>query len=185
MPVEEHPTYGKTALIRLGTAAPEFYTMVHMAEIELTVNGERRRLDVDPATPLLLVLRNDLGLRAAKYGCGLEQCGACTVLLGGEAAMSCRLPVGQLAGREVTTLEGLADGDTLHALQQAFIEEQAAQCGYCVPGILMSAAALLAWNEDPDDDAIRRQLSDHLCRCGAQPRILRAIKRAARMRTGA
>ena len=153
-----------------------------MAQIELTVNGERRQVEADPATPLLQILRNDLGLRAAKFGCGLEQCGACTILLGGEATMSCRLPVGQLDGREVTTLEGLADGDTLHALQRAFIEENAAQCGYCVPGILMSAAALLACNDDPDDEAIRHQLADHLCRCGAQPRILRAVRRAARMR---
>jgi nicotinate dehydrogenase subunit A len=156
-----------------------------MARIDLTVNGERRQVETDPATPLLQVLRNDLGLRAAKFGCGLEQCGSCTVLLGGEPAMSCRLPIGELGGREVTTLEGLADGDTLHVLQRAFIEEQAAQCGYCVPGILMSAAALLAWNDDPDDEAIRRQLGDHLCRCGAQPRILRAVKRAARMRAQA
>jgi nicotinate dehydrogenase subunit A len=151
-----------------------------MAEFELTVNGESRRVDVDPATPLLTVLRNDLGLRAAKLGCGLEQCGACTVLLAGESALSCRLPISQLGRREVTTLEGLAEAGILHALQRAFIVERAAQCGYCVPGILVSAAALLAWNPDPDDEAIRRQLADNLCRCGAHPRILAAVRRAAR-----
>ncbi len=151
-----------------------------MADFELTVNGESRRVDVDPATPLLTVLRNDLGLRAAKLGCGLEQCGACTILLAGESALSCRLPISQVGAREVTTLEGLAEPGALHALQRAFIEERAAQCGYCVPGIIVSAAALLAWNPDPDDAAIRRQLADNLCRCGAHPRILAAVRRAAR-----
>ena len=147
--------------------------------VELRVNGELQRLEVDPSTPLLYVLRNDLGLRAAKLGCGLEQCGACSVLVGGEAVLACKFPIGRVDGREVVTLEGLAEGDALHPLQRAFLEEQAAQCAYCVPGIIMAAAALLAWNDDPSDAEIRRALADNLCRCGAQPRMLRAVKRAA------
>ena len=147
--------------------------------VELRVNGELHRLEVDPATPLLYVLRNDLDLRAAKLGCGLEQCGACSVLVGGEAVLACNFPIGRVDGREVLTLEGLAEGDALHPLQRAFLEEQAAQCAYCVPGIIMAAAALLAWNDDPSDAEIRRALAGNLCRCGAQPRMLRAVKRAA------
>jgi nicotinate dehydrogenase subunit A len=153
-------------------------------EIALRVNGAVARLRVDPATPLLFVLRNDLGLSAAKFGCGLEQCGACTVLVGAEAALSCALPVGKVGDREVTTLEGLAPGDALHPLQRAFLEEQAAQCAYCVPGVIMAAAALLAWNDDPSDADIRRALGKNLCRCGAQGRMLRAVKRAAREARG-
>ena len=147
--------------------------------IELRVNGRVERIEVDAATPLLYVLRNDLGLRAAKFGCGLEQCGACTVILGGEAVMSCALPVGRVGEREVLTVEGLAQGDTLHPVQQAFLAESAAQCAYCVPGILMETVALLAWNDAPDEAEIRRALDTHLCRCGAHPRILRAVRRAA------
>ena len=149
------------------------------APIELHVNGRVERVEVDPATPLLYVLRNDLGLRAAKFGCGLEQCGACTVIVGGEAVMSCALAVGRVGEREVLTVEGLADGERLHPVQQAFLDETAAQCAYCVPGILMETVALLAWNAQPSDDDIRRALAGHLCRCGAHPRILRAVKRAA------
>lgn len=148
--------------------------------VELTVNGARRRLEVDPTAPLLAVLRNDLGLRAAKPGCGLEQCGACTVIVGGEARPSCTLPVGRVDGREVLTVEGLVgEGGALHPLQQAFLDEQAAQCAWCVPGVLMAAAALLAWNDDPSDAEIRRALSGNLCRCGAHVRMLRAVRRAA------
>lgn len=146
----------------------------------LRVNGERRAVEVDPATPLLYVLRNDLGLLAAKPGCGLEQCGACTVIVGAEAVHACALPVGRVGDREVRTVEGLGDGEALHPLQRAFLEEQAAQCAYCVPGVLMSAAALLAWNDDPTDADLCRALARNLCRCGAQPRMLRAIRRAAR-----
>ena len=151
-----------------------------MARIALLVNGRRRQVDVDPSTPLLFVLRNDLELTSAKFGCGLEQCGACTVLVGGEASLSCGLPVGRVDGREVITLEGLATNGELHPLQRAFIAENAMQCGYCVPGIIMAAAALLAWSSDPDDAQIRRQLASNLCRCGAHPRMLAAVKRAAR-----
>lgn len=148
--------------------------------IELRVNGEPRTVEVDPATPLLYVLRNDLGLFAAKFGCGIEQCGSCTVIVGGEAVHSCALPVSQVGGREIQTVEGLAHDGELHPLQRAFLEEQAAQCAYCVPGVLMAAAALLAWNEGPSDADVSRALSQNLCRCGAQPRMLRAIRRAAR-----
>ena len=149
------------------------------ASIELRVNGARHRLALDPTTPLLFVLRNDLGLLSPKLGCGVEQCGACTVLVGGEAVQACGLAVGRVAEREVTTLEGLGADGGLHPLQQAFLDEQAAQCAYCVPGILMAAAALLAWNDDPTDAEVRRALAGNLCRCGAHPRMLRAIARAA------
>jgi nicotinate dehydrogenase subunit A len=144
------------------------------------VNGRARRVEVDPSAPLLYVLRNDLGLRAAKFGCGLEQCGACTVIVGGEAVMSCALPVGRVGAREILTVEGLAEGDELHPVQRAFLAENAAQCAWCVPGILMETVALLAWNADPGEDEVRRALGTHLCRCGAHPRILRAVRRAAR-----
>jgi nicotinate dehydrogenase subunit A len=139
---------------------------------------------VDPATPLLYVLRNDLGLKSPKFGCGLEQCGSCKVLVGGEGVLSCSFPVGRVAERDVTTLEGLAEGDRLHPLQQAFMDEQAAQCGYCTPGIVMAATALLAWNSDPTDAQIRGALAEHLCRCGAHNRVVRAIRRAAREMAG-
>jgi nicotinate dehydrogenase subunit A len=148
--------------------------------IQLRVNGRTCRVDADPATPLLVVLRNQLGLRAAKFGCGLEQCGACTVIVGGQAVMSCALPIGRVADREVLTVEGLAEGETLHPVQEAFLAENAAQCAYCVPGILMEVVALLAWNDTPAEADIRRALDPHLCRCGAHPRILRAVRRAAR-----
>jgi len=148
--------------------------------IALRVNGRVERIAVDPTTPLLYVLRNDLGLRAAKFGCGLEQCGACTVIVGGKAVMSCALPIGRVGEREVLTVEGLAEGETLHPVQAAFLAESAAQCAYCVPGILMETVALLAWNDAPEEAEIRRALDTHLCRCGAHPRILRAVRRAAR-----
>lgn len=154
--------------------------MEERASIELRVNGASHRLELDPGVPLLFVLRNDLGLLSPKLGCGVEQCGACTVLVGGAAVQACGLPVGRVGDREVITLEGLAEAGHLHPLQQAFLDEQAAQCAYCVPGVLMAAAALLAWNDDPSDDDVRRALSGNLCRCGAHPRMLRAIARAAR-----
>lgn len=154
--------------------------MEDRASIALRVNGELHRLELDPGVPLLFVLRNDLGLLSPKPGCGVEQCGACTVLVGGAAVQACGLPVGRVGDREVITLEGLGEAGRLHPLQQAFLDEQAAQCAYCVPGILMAAAALLAWNDDPSDDDVRRALSGNLCRCGAHPRMLRAIARAAR-----
>jgi len=153
---------------------------------EIRINGQLRQVESDASTPLLYVLRNELGLTAAKYGCGVEQCGACAVLVGGESVLSCGLPLRAVGEREVVTLEGLAgaageDPDRgWHPIQAAFLAENAAQCAYCVPGIMIATAALLAWNEDPDDAEIRRALAPHLCRCGSHPRILRAVRRAAR-----
>lgn len=149
------------------------------AQVQISVNGRPHRVEATPETPLLYVLRNELRLNAAKYGCGLSRCGACTVHVDGEAVHSCVVTVGELAGREVTTLEGLGDADRLHPLQQAFLDEQAAQCGYCIPGIVMTAAALLKRNPAPSDGEIREALEGKLCRCGSHPRILRAIRRAA------
>jgi nicotinate dehydrogenase subunit A len=148
--------------------------------IALDVNRRLHELDVEPGTALLYVLRNDLGLTAAKFGCGLEQCGACKVIVDGEAVPSCRAPVESFVGRRITTLEGLGTVDTLDPLQRAFIEEQAAQCGYCIPGIIMAARALLDREPDPTDSEIRAALAVHLCRCGTHTRIMKAIKRAAR-----
>ncbi len=151
-----------------------------METIALEVNGQVREVYVDPNTPLLYVLRNDFGLTAAKQGCGLEQCGACTVLADGEAVFSCRTPVDAFRGRRITTLEGVGTPDNLHPLQRAVIEEQAAQCGYCTPGIIVAAKALLDRNPLPSDAEIRQALVKHLCRCGSHSRILKAIRRAAR-----
>jgi nicotinate dehydrogenase subunit A len=147
----------------------------------LTVNGERWDVDVDPATPLLYVLRNDLELNAAKFGCGLGQCGACTVLVDNESVFSCATPVHGLEGKAITTLEGLGTIDKPAPIQQAFIEEQAAQCGYCIPGMMMRAQALLIKDAQPSDRDIRSWLEPHLCRCGTHMRILRAVRRAARI----
>ncbi len=147
----------------------------------LTVNGERWELDVAPTTPLLYVLRNDLKLNAAKFGCGLGQCGACTVLVDDEPVFSCVTPVLHLEGRVITTLEGLGTIDKPAPIQQAFIEEQAAQCGYCIPGMMMRAQALLQKNPHASDVEIRAWLEPNLCRCGTHMRILRAIHRAQEM----
>jgi aerobic-type carbon monoxide dehydrogenase small subunit (CoxS/CutS family) len=147
--------------------------------LRITVNGQGHDVEATPETPLLYVLRNELGLNAAKYGCGLDRCGACTVHLDGEAAHSCVVPVGDVDGRQVTTLEGLAGDGAIHPLQQAFLDENAAQCGYCIPGIIMTAAALLESKPHPTDSEIRSALDGKLCRCGAHGRILRAIRRAA------
>jgi len=147
--------------------------------VGIRVNGKLHDLDIDPETPLLYVLRDDLRLNGAKYGCGLGQCGACTVLIDGRAAFSCLVPVMLLEGKEVTTLEGLGSADHPGLLQQAFIDEQAAQCGYCIPGMIMRAQALLQDRPDATDDDIRRQLQPNLCRCGTHMRIMRAVKRAA------
>ena len=147
--------------------------------VGIRVNGKLHDLDIDPETPLLYVLRDDLRLNGAKYGCGLGQCGACTVLIDGRAAFSCLVPVMLLEGKEVTTLEGLGSADHPGLIQQAFIDEQAAQCGYCIPGMIMRAQALLQDRPDATDDDIRRQLQPNLCRCGTHMRIMRAVKRAA------
>ncbi len=148
--------------------------------IALRVNGERHDVGAAPETPLLYVLRNDLGLLAAKLGCGLEQCGSCTVLVNGEARMSCRLPISALAGAEIVTLEGIGSPAAPHPLQCAFLAENAAQCGYCTAGILIAAKALLDRNPRPSDAEARHALRDNLCRCGSHARVLRAVQRAAR-----
>ena len=149
------------------------------APLTLTVNGQAHHLVVDAAAPLLAVLRNDLGLNGPKYGCGLGECGACTVLVDGVAARACAMPVGGVAGRAVTTLEGLARGGQLHPVQQAFIEAQAAQCGYCLNGMLMATVALLNRLPQPSDAQVRAALSHNLCRCGTHLEILAAVHLAA------
>jgi nicotinate dehydrogenase subunit A len=144
------------------------------------VNGRPCSVQAEADTPLLYVLRNDLGLKGAKFGCGLGQCGACTVLLDGHAVNACDTPLWAVAGKKVTTVEGLADGERLSVLQQAFVDEQAVQCGYCISGMLMSATALLERTPEPTLDEIKAAMDRNLCRCGTQARILRAIQRAAR-----
>lgn len=151
-----------------------------MAKLSLIVNGRRTGVDADPETPLLYVLRNDLGLHAAKFGCGLGQCGACTVLVDGRATLSCITPLKAVGSRSVTTLEGLGSPERPHPLQAAFIEEQAAQCGYCVAGIVMRAKALLDRNPRPTEDQVKAALAGNLCRCGTHVRIVRAVLQAAR-----
>jgi nicotinate dehydrogenase subunit A len=146
----------------------------------LSVNGVEREIAADPATPLLGVLRGALGLTAAHFGCGANQCGACYVLIDGHALASCDTPLWAAAGKEVTTLEGLGSPDKPHPLQRAFIAEQAMQCGYCIPGIIVSAAALLRRNPDPSEAQVREALDRNLCRCGAHNRIVRAVLRAAK-----
>jgi nicotinate dehydrogenase subunit A len=153
--------------------------------IRLTVNGTEHALAVPPDCPLLLVLRNDLKLNGPKFGCGLGECGACTVLVEGVAARSCVLPVRSLAGRRIVTLEGLGTPTEPHAVQQAFIDEQAAQCGYCLNGMIMTTKALLDRNPDPTEAEIRAELRYNLCRCGTHVEILRAVHRAAKLLRGA
>jgi len=148
--------------------------------ITLTVNGKIHSVSAEPETALLYVLRNDLKLKGARFGCGLGQCGACTVLVDGKPVQSCDFPLSAAVGKAITTIEGLAPDGELHPLQAAFIAEQAAQCGYCVTGIIMAAKALLDANPRPADAEIRTALKGNLCRCGTHHRILRAIHRAAR-----
>jgi nicotinate dehydrogenase subunit A len=150
-----------------------------MAQITLKVNGASRKVDVDPSTPLLYVLRNDLELHGPRFGCGLAQCGACSVIMEGNAIRSCVTPVSAAANKAITTLEGLGSVAKPHALQAAFIEEQAAQCGYCMNGIIMNAKVLLDKNGNPSDEDIKKWLDPILCRCGSHLRVIRAIKRAA------
>ncbi len=147
--------------------------------MRLNVNGQTHDIDVDPDTPLLYVLRQDLGLNAAKYGCGLGQCGACTVLVDNRAVFSCVTPVVALEDKKIVTLESLGTGDHPGPMQAAFIEEQAAQCGYCIAGMMLRAEALLRRNPRPSDADIRAALMPNLCRCGTHMRILRAVRRAA------
>ena len=144
----------------------------------LQVNGSRLAVETEADTPLLYVLRNDAGLSGPKFGCGLGQCGACTVIVNGGAVRSCMTPIASVENDEVTTLEGLGAGSSLHKLQQAFLDEQAAQCGYCTNGMIMTAKALLDRNPNPRDDEIRQALVNNLCRCGSHLRIVRAVRRA-------
>ncbi len=149
--------------------------------MKIKVNGREHEVDSDPDTPLLYVLRNDLALNGAKFGCGLGQCGACTVMVDNEAVFSCLTPLLVVQGREITTVEGLGSIDNPGPLQRAFIEEQAAQCGYCIAGMMMRAAALLQKNPHPSDAEICAALEPNLCRCGTHMRILRAVRRAAEL----
>jgi nicotinate dehydrogenase subunit A len=150
-----------------------------MSRVSLQLNGQSREVDTDPATPLLYVLRDELAMNGTKFGCGLGQCGACTVMVGGQAVFSCLLPVGLVGTRAVKTVEGMGSVESPGALQRAFIAEQAAQCGYCIAGMLVRAQALLDRNAQPTDEEIRRHMSTNLCRCGTHMRILRAVRRAA------
>jgi nicotinate dehydrogenase subunit A len=151
-----------------------------MSNLELTVNGAKRRVKAPASTPLIYVLHNELGLTGSRYGCGLEQCGSCMVLVDGEPAYACTREIGTLAGRAVTTIEALGTASSLHPLQQAFIDEQAGQCGYCLSGIIIEAKALLDKTPAPSRAEIIAALDRHLCRCGTHQRIVRAVERAAR-----
>ena len=148
-------------------------------KLVLKVNGKSFQLDIDPETPLLYALRNNLQLNGPKYGCGLQQCGSCMVLLNGKAQPSCMIPCAGAAAYEITTLEGIGNQEKLHPVQKAFIEEQAAQCGYCLNGMIMCAKALLEENKQPSEIQIREALQRVLCRCGTHTRFINAVKRAA------
>ena len=148
--------------------------------VTLNVNGAQHTVRAEPGTPLLYILRNDLKLKGAKFGCGLGQCGACMVLIDGHNVMSCDTPLWAAAGKAITTIEALGSVDAPSVLQRAFIAEQAAQCGYCVSGVVMSAAALLAHNPDPSEADIKQALARNLCRCGTHARLIKAVQRAAR-----
>ncbi len=150
-------------------------------QIVINVNGRSHSVQAAPDTPLLYVLRNELGLHGPQFGCGLEQCGACMVLYGAEARQSCKLLVGEVGQTPITTLEGLAEDGQLHPVQRAFIEQEAAQCGYCTNGMIISATALLMAHPNPSEHAIRAALEGNLCRCGSHLRVLRAVRRAAEL----
>ncbi len=153
--------------------------------IELVVNGKRHTVHAAPDTPLLYVLRDQLGLSGPHFGCGQETCGACMVLVGSNARQSCRLPLGEVGNSRITTLEGLIEDGELHPVQQAFLDTQAAQCGYCINGMIIVAAALLWKTPHPTDEQIRTALDPNLCRCGSHLRILRAVSRAEALMSGA
>lgn len=152
--------------------------------MELRINGRTHKLDTDTQRPLLSVLRDELNLTGSKYGCGEGECGACTVLIDGVAERSCIVSVGDTTGREITTIEGLSANGKLHPLQQAFIDQGAMQCGYCIPGMIMSAAELIRLNPDPSPAAIIKHMDGNVCRCGTYPRIEAAIRKAASMKGG-
>jgi len=147
--------------------------------VQFTLNGKPVSADVEPDTPLLWVIRDTLGLTGTKFGCGVSSCGACTVHVDGVATRTCTLPIEDVAGQSVTTIEGLADGDTLHKVQQAWLDQQVPQCGYCQSGMIMAAAALLSENPDPSDEDIDDAI-DNICRCGTYSRIRKAIHQAAK-----
>lgn len=154
-------------------------------QLTLNVNGAKRTVEAEDETPLLYVLRNDLKLKGARFGCGLGQCGACMVIVDGAAVPSCDVPVSAVVNKSITTIEGIGDDKRLHPLQQAFIDHQAAQCGYCASGIIMAAKALLDANPAPSDGEMRKALARNLCRCGTHQRILRAIRSVCTVREGA
>jgi aerobic-type carbon monoxide dehydrogenase small subunit (CoxS/CutS family) len=147
--------------------------------LSLTINGTRYDVASDPDTPLIYVLRDELKLKGTKLGCGLEQCGACAVMVDGKVVLSCVSPVEVFEGQEITTIEGIADTEIGQRVQQAFVAETAAQCGYCTSGLVVAATALLSEDPAPDGDTTKEALTPHLCRCGSHPRVLRAIKKAA------
>ena len=155
--------------------------MASPQKFTLNVNGKTHEVEADPDMPLLYALRNDLDLHGPRFGCGLAQCGACTVHVDGQAVRSCSYPVAKAAGKKIVTLEGLGTPQKPHPLQKAFIEEQAVQCGYCINGMIMQAAAFLQTNKHPTKEQIRQALADNLCRCGTHVRIVRAVKRASEM----
>jgi nicotinate dehydrogenase subunit A len=154
-------------------------------DLTITVNGKKHAVQAAPETPLLYVLRDEVGLNGPHYGCGLEQCGACMVLVGAEARQSCKLPVSEVGDAQVITLEGLSEAGELHPVQTAFLEEQAAQCGYCTNGMIITISALLWKYHHPKDEQIRSALDGNLCRCGSHLRILRAVRRAEELLWGA
>ena len=156
-----------------------------MENVSFKLNGKRISLTVDSERELLWVLRTDLGLTGTKYGCGVSLCGACTVLVGDDAVRSCRLPVKHVRGKEVTTIEGLADNGKLHPIQQAFIEHDALQCGFCTPGMILNACSLLLKNPEPSEAEIIQQMDYNLCRCGSYNRIIQAVQSASRRIKGA
>jgi nicotinate dehydrogenase subunit A len=151
-----------------------------MATFKISVNGQRHEIQAAPEAPLLYVLRNDLQLYGVKFGCGLAQCGACTVHVGGEAVRSCVMPISTVGNAEIVTLEGLGTPEKPHPVQRAFIDEQAAQCGYCINGMIMQTTAFLKKNPDPNESQICEALADNLCRCGTHTRIVKAVARAAK-----
>ena len=153
-----------------------------MRRIDLNVNGSERQVEADENTPLLYVLRNDLGLKGTRFGCGAGQCGSCHVMMDGVSVPACDTPLWAAEGKALVTVEALAQGAVLDPLQQAFIDEQAAQCGYCLSGILVTAKALLQSNPDPTENDVKQALDGHLCRCGSHNRIVRAVLRAAKVR---
>lgn len=155
-----------------------------LSNLIIQVNGKPHTVQATPDTPLLYVLRNELGLNGPQFGCGEEKCGACMVLIGAEAKQSCKLPVSEVKNKPVTTLEGLSEAGELHPVQAAFIEQQAAQCGYCINGMIIATAALIWKNPHPSDAQIRAALDENLCRCGSHLRILRAVKRASELMWG-